>query len=388
MLSFLLREASGKPVRRFSVNTGIFTCINFSYTYNKFIYKPYLIVGMGRIPKPTAEAIVFEQEADIAVDTLKLDKQNNRLTHLVIKDEQELEERLWREGKLANLKNDIKARGLQEPLVLFPESLTVAEGNCRLVCLKRLQREAENEEKKDKPFASDPRLQHFLKLHVLCKRIVKNTPIVDIDAYLTEIHVGRKKKWPEYNQAKLLFKLKDDDDLTLEEIARISRSSRPTISKKIEAYRHTSTYHERFPDDTDYIRWFYYFWEFMHPSLDKFRRDNKKVKKFMKWIHDGKFSRSRDVRILPHVLDNPEALKKFEETNMNNARQIIIKVDPTSNSPLYRRITGLSTTFDAMPPREVRLLLKDHTRRELLRNLIKAATTLLNEVEKGDEDEE
>ena len=217
---------------------------------------------------------------------------------------------------------------------------------------------------------------------------MKNTPTVDIDAYLTEIHVGRKKKWPEYNQAKLLFKLKYDDDLTLEEIARISRSSRPTISKKIEAYKYTSTYHEQFLDDADYIRWFYYFWEFMHRSLDEFRRDEKKVTKFMKWIHDGKFSKSRDVRVLPHVLDSPEAFKKFEEANMDDARQIIIKADPTITSPLYRKVSSLSNTFEVLPNREFRLLLNDPTRRDLLRNLIRTATDLLKEAEKGGEDEE
>ena len=119
--------------------------------------------NMGRIPKPTAEAIVFEPEAEIPVDDLELDKQNNRITHLVIKNDQELEEQLWRGGRLVNLKNDIKARGLQEPLVLFPESFTVAEGNCRLVCLKRLQREAESEKEKDKSFSSDLRLQTLPK---------------------------------------------------------------------------------------------------------------------------------------------------------------------------------------------------------------------------------
>lgn len=343
---------------------------------------------MGRIPKPTAEAIVFEPEEDIAVDALELDKQNNRITHLVINNEQELEDRLWRVGKLVDLKNDIKARGLQEPLVLFPESFIVAEGNCRLVCLKRLQREAENEEKIDKSIASDPRLRRFLKLMVPCKRIAKNTPTVNIDAYLTEIHVGRKKKWPQYNQAKLLSKLKYDDDLTLEEIARISRSSRPTISKKIEAYRYTSKYHKQFPDDTDYIRWFYYFWEFMHPSLDEFRRDGGQTIKFMKWIHTGKFSKSRDVRILPKVLGNSDALKKFEETNMDDARQIIIKADPTITSPLYRKVSSLSNTLEALSHREFRLLLNDPIRKALLRSLIRTVNDLLKEAEKGGKDEE
>ena len=167
----------------------------------------------------------------------------------------------------------------------------------------------------------DLRLKNFLDFKVPCKRITEGTPIVDIDAYLTEVHVGRKRRWPTYNQAKLLSKLKYEDDLTLEEIARIGRSSRPTITRKIEAYRYTTTYHETFPDDKEYVRWFYYFWELTHNSLEEFRHDSAKVTKFMKWIHSGKFSDSKQVRVLPKVLDSQDAFRKFEETDMIGARR-------------------------------------------------------------------
>ena len=343
---------------------------------------------MGRPPKQRATAIAFEPEESIPIDKLRLDMKNNRMIHLTINDERELEEQLWREAKkISSLKNDIKARGLQEPLVLWPESFTVVEGNCRLVCLKRLQYEAKAELKKDNLFESDLRLKEFLKPNILCKRIVKDTPEVDIHAYLTEIHVGRKEKWLEYNKARLLFKLKHDDDLTLEEIARISRSSRPTIAKKIDAYQYTHTYHEKFPDDTKFVNWFYYFWEFMHRSLDEFRRDETKVTKFMKWIHSGKFSNSKEVRILPKVLNNDDAFRKFEEADMTEARRIIIKADPTIISPLYRKVSSLANILEFFPPREFRLLLNDPSRRELLQNLVTTATRLLKEARSNGEDE-
>ena len=344
---------------------------------------------MGRAPKQRATAITFEQDEMIPVDKLHLDMKNNRMTHLTLKDEQELEEQLWRTAKnIGPLKKDIKARGLQEPLVLWSESFTVVEGNCRLVCLKRLYHEAKAELKKNKSFESDPRLKEFLNFSVPCRRIAKDTPEVDINAYLTEIHVGRKEKWKEYNKARLLFTMKEDDDLTLEEISRISRSSRPTIAKKIDAYRHLHTYHKQFPDDAEFVNWFYYFWEFMHSSLDKFRRDETKVIKFMKWIHSGKFSNSKQVRILPKVLNNEEAFRKFEETDMAEAQRIIIKADPTITSPLYKKVSSLVNTLEVFPPREVRLLLKDPSRRYLLHSLVKAANKLLNEVESNEGDEE
>ena len=281
-----------------------------------------------------------------------------------------------------------RQEGLQESLILWPQSFTVVEGNCRLVCLKRLQHEAKAELKKNKSFEFDLRLKEFLKPSVPCRRITKNTPDVDIHAYLTEIHVGRKERWLEYNKARLLFKLKYDDDLTLEEIARISRSSRPTITKKIDAYRYTHAYHKEFPDDTKFVNWFYYFWEFMHSSLDEFRRDETKVTKFMKWIHSGKFSNSKEVRVLPKVMNDAGAFQKFEEADMVEARRIIVKADPTITSPLYRKVSSLASTLEYLSHREFRLLLNDLSRRDLLQNLVSTATKLLKETKSDGGDEE
>ena len=337
---------------------------------------------MGRNPKPTTATIAFEAERKLPIGELELDMSNNRITHLKINGEQELENKLWIEGKLNYLKKDIKARGLQEPLILFPNSSVVAEGNCRLVCLKRLHREAKTEENKNEsPFESDSRLKEFLQPKVPCKRIARDTPVADIDAYLTEVHIGRKRKWPEYNQAKLLHKLKLEDDLTLEEIARISRSSRPTVSRKIEAYQHTSKYHEMFPDDEDFVKWFYYFWELTGRSLDKFRLEDANVAKFMKWVHGGKFSTSIEIRELPKVLGNNRALKRFEETGMTNAVRILMKVDPTIRSPLYRKICGLTGILENFPVKEVSLVVGNSSRKMALVHLRNSTIRLLKYID-------
>jgi len=231
-----------------------------------------------------ASTVEFEKERLFNIEDLKLHFENNRITHLEIKDENELEDILWRDGKLLPMYHDIMNRGLQEPLILFPKQLTVAEGNCRLVCLRKLHEES---------FRSDePTLTRFRRLMVPCKRIVTGTPDADVDAYLTEIHVGRKKKWPEYNQAQLLHKLKYRFNLPLEEIAQIARSSRPTVTKKIQCYQLTKDYHKALPQDEDFIKKFYYFLEFLHPDLEQFRAKDANIKKFMKWVYYGKFPTS------------------------------------------------------------------------------------------------
>jgi len=206
--------------------------------------------------KPTT--IRFEREKLMDVNELKLDVKNNRITHLKV-EPQKLEDILWKEGKLQSLYNDILNRGMQEPLILYPKTSIVAEGNCRLVCVKKIHREAIE--------SDDPKLERFKKYSVPCKRMLSDTSPSDIDAFLTEIHVGRKKRWPEYNQAKLLYKLKNKDNLPIEEIASIARSSRPIVTRKINCYMFMKQYIEMFPEDHDYVGNFYIFWEFQKPEL-------------------------------------------------------------------------------------------------------------------------
>ena len=122
--------------------------------------------------------------------------------------------------------------------------------------------------------------------------------------------------------------------------------------------------------------------------MDEFRRKKSNVTKFMKWIHSGKFSNSKDVRILPKILNDEEAFRKFEETDMTEARRIIIKADPTISSPLYRKVSSLANTLKAFSPREYSLLLNDPSRRDLLQNLIDTATELLKATRKNGEGEE
>lgn len=327
---------------------------------------------MARATKAKAAILQFEREKVYNLEELELNSKNNRITHLTIKTE-ELENILWQEGKLQSLYNDIMNRGLQEPLVLYPKTTLVAEGNCRLLCLKRLHKDAIK--------SNEPRLQKFKKISVLCKRIVKDTPTADIDAYLTEIHVGRKKKWPEYNQAKLLYKLKHRDNLPLEEIAAISRSSRPTVTRKINCYTFTKQYHQEIPQDMDYVKKFYFFWEFQHPDLEEFRKKPSNIKKFMKWVYYGKFPISKDVRELPKVLKNSKAFAKFESKNMEEAIKILVEIDPTIRSPLYRKINAMTLQLKKFSREDILDIVDDEPKKNIIFQLRQSATELLKYID-------
>lgn len=332
--------------------------------------------------KTKLASLRFEREKLMDVANLKLDYKNNRITHLKIKDEKELEDILWKEGKLQSLYHDIMNRGLQEPLVLHPSTTIVAEGNCRLVCLKRLRKEAIE--------SHEPMLQRFKKNSVPCKRIAKETPPADIDAYLTEIHVGRKRRWPEYNQAKLLYKLKNTDNLPVEEIAAIARSSRPTVTRKINCYTYTKQYHELIPNDDDYVKKFYFFWELQHPDLEKFREKESNIEKFMKWVYYGKFPTSKHVRDLPKVMKSQKAFAEFETSDMEQAVKIMLKIDPTIRSPLYRKINAITMLLSDFPKKELLEIVGDEPKKNMIYQLKNSASELLkyiNELERKEKKE-
>jgi len=327
---------------------------------------------MGREAKPKTSILVFDREISIDVNKLEFDFKNNRIIHIGgVQSIKQMEKSLWREAE--SLYRDIKSRGLQEPLILLSNNNTVIEGNCRLLCLKKL-----HEESKD---STDPILKKFKKLSVTCKRIVKNTPQADIDAYLAEIHVGRKKRWPEYNQARLLHKLKNKDGLAIEEIAKIARVSRPNIVRKISCYKYNQDYAKNYAkNEEDIIRKFYYFWEFMHPDLNEFREKESNIKKFMKWLSFDKFSTSKQIRFLPKVLKNKKALYEFETKNMNAAIEVFNNIDATIKSSFFRQLQRMAVKMDKIPEKELIATVRDPSRQAILQNLVRSATKILKEI--------
>jgi len=183
-------------------------------------------------------AITLEEQIPVFVRDLEYDLRNLRLAHIMPKlNEKNIEVILstTREFRVNYLVEDIKERGLQEPLVLYPQTNMVIEGNRRLCALKILAKIAEisnivetiideNESKKIiqdylkeyphlKQFENliepdNPLLQQFQNMKVSCNRIARGTSPEAIDAYLTSIHVAHKEKWKKYNRAKMLYKLR------------------------------------------------------------------------------------------------------------------------------------------------------------------------------------
>lgn len=334
---------------------------------------------MGRPTKPKTQPIRFLPKPEyVEVEKLKLDYGNVRILHVEKHSEKQVEETLWKEAKLQLLYEDIKYRGLQDPLILHPKGNTIAEGNCRLVCLRKLHTESQS--------SDDDLLKQFKNYKVKCYRIDPHTPAKDLEAYLANIHVGQKKEWPDYNQSELMHRLYAVRGLSLDEISGITRKTKSTVLSKIAAFESTNYYHEIIPNDKNWHLKFPHIWEFLRQAdLEEFREDEANVKRFMKWLYKGKFKNSKDVRLLGKIIRNKAAQRQLELKDATEAITILLKKDPTIKSPTFRKIVNLITLLEAFPTNELIKTVQEPSRKDLLVQLKNSVTLLLRQISELEE---
>ncbi|MDA7943125.1 MAG: hypothetical protein MPJ05_07325 [Nitrosopumilus sp.] len=321
---------------------------------------------MGRPSKPTASAVSFTETSQMKVKDLKLDVKNIRLAHMPDAKQSEIRDHLWKAYKLTRLSDDIKARGLQEPLILYPDDNVVAEGNCRLVCILHILDGGDDDLKAR--FESIP-----------CKRIVKNTPHIDIDAFLAETHIAKKADWPEFNQAKLMHKLYEKRGLSYEEIARITRKTRAGVNSKIIAYEFTLKYKDELGED--WYKKFIYVLEFVkNKRLEEFRESENNMKRFMSWVMEKKFKTSKDVRHLDKILVNEKACQIFETKNYASAFGILLEIDPTLKNTSYKKMVDITKVLNNFRRSEIKEIRDDKNKRKILHDLQTAIKEIFEEV--------
>ncbi len=302
---------------------------------------------------------------------LKYNIRNIRLAHENLSSQEEVERALWNESNLNFLYEDIKNRGLEEPL--FIDKLNrVLEGNRRLAVYKKLYKEqqAGQLEGVNGDFSV-----------VKCQPVHPDTPQLDIEVWLASIHVGQKSEWPDYNQARLLYKLHNDDGLSFETLAQVTRKSKPIVMKKCDAYELIEKYHKAHPEDKEWSKKFPHFWEFLRKDLQDVKDDEHKVKMFMSWLAQNRFPDSKDVRHLKSIFENPKALRALEKDNVNEALKVLMQIDPTVKSPTFKKIVKLTNVFEAFPTKEFVKTVNDESRIKILREHRTAVNRLIIQIE-------
>ncbi len=326
---------------------------------------------MGRPSNPKPSQVTFLALQKYPINDLHYDVRNVRLLHKEFSSEKDAENEIWLQSDMDYLYNDIKDRGLQEELIIN-NSLVVQEGNRRLAACKKLYEEQKTGKIEKKPF-------NFSS--VKCKRFAPGTSPLDVEVFLASIHVGGKKEWPDYNQARLLYNLRHERHLSIDTLANITRKSKTTILKKYEAYELTEKYRKSHKKDKNWSEKYPHFIEFLRKDLEEFRENAKNVDKFMSWLEDGKITNSLDVRHLKSVTNSPRALHILEKKDITEALKVVVQFDPTVKSPTYKKIVTITKLLKAFPTKEFAKTIEEGARLKLLRDLRNSADILIRQIE-------
>jgi hypothetical protein len=303
----------------------------------------------------------------VPVEWLKLDPLNPRLSYALpqlrkegkLGTDEEIHELLWGLDTVKDLYQSVFQNGglIEDPIVR--EDGSVVEGNCRTVVLRELR----------KKFPSD---QRFADLYV--QVLPPSATDEQVASLLGELHIAGRIQWGAYEQAEYVWRMHKQFGKTYDFLASHLRWSRSKIAQKIAAYEETKIYLTE-TGDPQGIKRFSHFEEFMKKRAlrERTERDPDFMKSFRKWVAAGKFPDSKDVRMLPDVLDNPKALEVLKKGTIQAAESVLNREDPSRSSDLYFSVDETIRQLRNIPLAEIKELeAGNRTKREKLSELHRA----------------
>lgn len=315
----------------------------------------------------------------VPVDSLKLDPENVRFKHLgrLLSDE-EMEGMIWAESDTKDLMRSIRASGGLSELPIVSAGNVVKEGNRRVVCLRKL-----------KEMAHDGKFPDLLEDTfdmVECDFLPAKVSPLDLDIYLARIHVAGKKPWDSLNQAKHIYDLYNSLGQSYDSIRDYLGFSKAKVIQKKNAYEAMLDYMKRFPEKTD-VRQFVFFDQlFRRRDLREWvEKSPSNLQKYSEWIALGKLNDpSRQLKWLPQIISNPDAVEVLNEKGMDKAVEFLQKRVPALGSATFVAVQRALEAVKYMPLDEYRSLKQDVAKRALLSELSKEIQLILKDTSKKD----
>ena len=305
-----------------------------------------------------------------SVADLKLDPNNQRLGYLlrthkkgVPATDAELHAMLWDIDQVKDLNQSIFQNGglIEDPIIY--DNGVVVEGNCRTVCLRELR----------KKYPTDSRFERIY-VRVLPADVTEEQLML----LLGELHVAGKIEWRAFDQAEYVWKMNKLFGKNYDYLASHLRWSRSKLAQKIAAYEESRNYIERTGDPQGTSR-FSHFEEFMKKKELRDRReaDPRFIIQFGDWVRNGKFPDAKDVRLLPEVLENDDASKKFSKSGIREAQAVLYGKNPSLVSNLYSAVDEAASQLENASLAEITALKEgDDARLDKLRRLVQAVRNL------------
>jgi hypothetical protein len=298
-------------------------------------------------------------------DQLELDPHNPRVQYLVGQmpgnvTQSRLDELIWAKDQVKALAQSIfQNGGVREAIIVQPvgkSKYRVREGNSRAVCNCHLSEQHPGDER----FALIP-------AHIFEQNLTEE----DIAVILADFHVAGKLRWDAYEQAKHIHDLFAVYGKTYDWLSDHLRMSKSKISEHLAAYKATTDFLQIHSAPAN-IKKFSLFQELMkkkdlrqrYDDSDEFRQ------KLYGWLEKDRITDARQMRSLPDMLQNPEAVKALDAHGFEAAAKVLINNDPSLGSDLFHAVKSATEALKAAPASDIQDLKSGNAQKLImLRNL-------------------
>jgi hypothetical protein len=308
--------------------------------------------------------------ASVPVHQIELDARNPRVQYLIKQrgeglSQGELYELIWAKDAVKALAGAIYQNGgVYEPLILHRERdrLIAREGNCRTVACRNLC----NKYPGDNRFVTVPAMIFDGSLSD-----------EDLAVLLASMHVAGKIRWDAYEQAKHVSDLVTKYGKTYDWLSNHLRLGKSKIVELLTAYKATTEFLAANPAPEN-VRKFSFFQELAKKKelKERFEYEPSFKQQFHRWLVDGKLNEAKQVRDLPLMIANTDAVKALEKGGFMEARKVLIRADPALESDLFRAVKDATDWLKDAPASEINELKNNKQKILLLKNLSRAIEDL------------
>jgi hypothetical protein len=305
----------------------------------------FMMIGSKRVPIRIEEIDIFQ---------LDYYPDNPRINYVLSKygenlDQNTIEQSLWTLDSTKNLAEDIRRNGglIEEILVLDNQ---VVEGNTRLCAYRHLYKTA-------------PEGQKGKWKKIRAKRLLENIDIKDIFLLLGKLHIEGKTEWDPYEKASYIYKMTDENGMSLDEISNIVGMPASSIRTQITAYELMRDNYlpkiTKLDDKETEIKKFSIFLEYCRSAdLQKVKKESPDIltdEKFIKWVLEGRVrSAAYDVRKdLANVLKCKPARKVFlnnpPEEAIPAAKELVALDRPETADSFFAKLDQMTKFLSDAP---------------------------------------
>jgi hypothetical protein len=281
---------------------------------------------------------IFLEHVDLPLESVELDQDNPRIRYRLslAKNGKTLPEVILALPEVTKLRKDIELnRGLRERIIVKRTSkgkFKAVEGNCRTVCYGSLAKKH-----------PDDAVWKAIPARVLPDDVSpKHVAIL-----LSDLHVAGKIEWKAHEKAGQVYRMREDLEMTFDDISTYLRQSKTTTIRLYKAYAFMQE-HFLTIDSGKFAKqgegkWSFFDELFRSKELrDQLERKPGFGDDFCRWVGNGNLPDGMDVRILPAILKHPEARKRFEKgAPLSEVKRIIDEADPEQGSDFFKLLAKL-----------------------------------------------